>query len=84
MKLNEQWFRVIGVAAPRLAAQGDVGGLPAQDSNNVVYMPITAAILRMEDAQSYMRDEIDAIYINLATDDQVRDGRSARSRAAQH
>jgi putative ABC transport system permease protein len=37
----------------------------------VVYVPITAAILRLEDALSYMRDEIDAIYINLASDDQV-------------
>jgi putative ABC transport system permease protein len=71
IKLNEAWFRVVGVAAPRLAVQGDVGGLPAQDSNNVVYVPITAAILRMEDAQSYMRDEIDAIYVNLASEDQV-------------
>ncbi len=73
MKLNEQWFRVVGVASPRLAPQGDVGGMPAQDSNNVVYIPISSAILRMEDAQSYMRDEIDAVYINLSTDDQVRD-----------
>jgi putative ABC transport system permease protein len=71
VKLNEQWFRVVGVAAPRLAVQGDVGGLPAQDSNNVVYLPITSAILRMEDAQSYLRDEIDAIYINFAADDQI-------------
>jgi putative ABC transport system permease protein len=71
IKLNEEWFRVIGVAAPRLAPQGDVGGMPAQDSNNVVYVPITSAILRMEDALSYMRDEIDAIYVNLASDEQV-------------
>jgi len=71
VKFNEQWFRVIGVAAPRLAVQGDVGGLPAQDSNNVVYVPINAAILRMEDAQAYLRDEIDAIYLNMAADDQV-------------
>ena len=53
VKLNEQWFRVVGVASPRLALQGDVGGMPAQDSNNVVYVPISSAILRMEDAQSY-------------------------------
>ena len=51
VKLNEQWFRVVGVVAPRLAPQGDVGGMPAQDSNNVVYVPISSAILRMEDAQ---------------------------------
>jgi putative ABC transport system permease protein len=71
VKLNEQWFRIVGVAAPRLAVQGDVGGLPAQDSNNVVYVPITAAILRMEDAQAFLKDEIDAIYLNMANDDRV-------------
>ena len=39
VKVNEQWFRVIGVAGPQLAAQGDVGGLPAQDRNNLIYVP---------------------------------------------
>ena len=71
VKLNEEWFEVVGVAAPRLSVQGDVGGLPAQDSNNIVYVPITAAILRIEDAQSGLKDEIDAIYINLAAEDQI-------------
>jgi len=71
VKLNAEWFEVIGVAAPRLAAQGDVGGLPAQDSNNVVYVPINAAILRMEDAQAFLRDQIDAIYLNMAAEDSV-------------
>jgi putative ABC transport system permease protein len=71
VKLNEQWFRVIGVAAPRLAVQGDVGGLPAEDSNNVLYVPIMSAILRLEDALAYLKDEIDAVYISLSADDQV-------------
>jgi putative ABC transport system permease protein len=66
LKINDQWYRVVGVAAPRLAAQGDVGGLPAQDYNNIIYIPIGAAILRLEDNQSYFRDEIDAIYLNLS------------------
>ena len=66
IKINDQWYRIIGVAAPRLAAQGDVAGLPAQDYNNVVYVPISSAILRLEDNQSYYRDEIDAIYLQLA------------------
>ena len=71
MKLNEEWFQVVGVVAPRLAVQGDVGGLPAQDSNNIVYVPIRAAILRIEDAQSGLKDEIDAIYLNLAAENQI-------------
>jgi putative ABC transport system permease protein len=71
VKFNDEWFRVIGVAAPRLAVQGDVGGLPAQDSNNVAYVPISSAILRLEDSLAPLKDEIDAVYINLSADDQV-------------
>jgi hypothetical protein len=41
-KVNQQWFRVIGVAGPQLAAQADMGGLPAQDRNNVIYVLMAA------------------------------------------
>jgi putative ABC transport system permease protein len=71
VKFNDEWFRVIGVAAPRLAVQGDVGGRPAEDSNNVAYVPLHAAIRRIEDSRAYMRDEIDAIYLRLASEDRV-------------
>jgi putative ABC transport system permease protein len=66
VKLNQAWFRVVGVAGPQLVAENDVAGLPAQDRNNVVYVPVMAAILRLEDSQSYYKDEIDAVYLNLA------------------
>ena len=52
VKINEQWFHVIGVVGPQAAAQGDVGGLPAQDRNNLIYVPTAAAILRLEDTYS--------------------------------
>ena len=66
VKINQQWFEVIGVAGPQLVAENDVAGLPAQDRNNIVYVPINAALLRIEDRMSYMRDEIDALYLSLA------------------
>ena len=66
VKVNQQWFRVIGVAGPQLVAENDIGGLPAQDRNNVVFVPLMAAILRLEDSQSYLKDEIDGIYLNLS------------------
>jgi putative ABC transport system permease protein len=67
IKVNEQWFRVIGTVAPQLTVQGDVGGLPVQDRNNVIYMPTMAAIFRLEDSYSRLKDEIDALYLQLAT-----------------
>jgi putative ABC transport system permease protein len=65
VKVNEQWFRVIGVASPQLSSQTEVAGVPTQDINNIIYVPLNAAILRMEDSYSDVRDEIDGIYLTL-------------------
>ncbi len=66
LKINEQWFRVIGVTGPQVSSQADVAGLPAQDRNNMIYVPVSSAILRIEDSYSDRRDEIDGIYIQMA------------------
>jgi putative ABC transport system permease protein len=67
VKVNEQWLHVIGVAGPQLTAQSDMGGVPAEDRNNVIYVPLNTAVLRLEDSQSNIKDEIDAIYLQLAS-----------------
>jgi putative ABC transport system permease protein len=65
VKVNEQWFQVIGVAGPQLTVQADVAGLPAQDRNNLMYVPLYSAIFRLEDGQSQQKDEIDGIYLQM-------------------
>jgi putative ABC transport system permease protein len=65
LKVNEQWFRVIGVAGPQLTVQSDVAGIPAQDRNNIIYVPLYSAIFRLEDGQSAQKDEIDGIYLQM-------------------
>jgi putative ABC transport system permease protein len=65
VKVNEQWFQVIGIAGPQLTVQADVAGVPAQDRNNLIYVPLHAAIFRLEDANSRYRDEIDGIYLQM-------------------
>jgi len=65
VKVNEQWFHVIGVVGPQLSAQTPLAGLPAQDLNNLIYIPLYAAMLRLEDTYSELRDEIDGIYLHL-------------------
>jgi putative ABC transport system permease protein len=65
VKVNDQWFQVIGVAGPQLTVQNDVGGLPAQDRNNLVYVPLYSAIFRLEDGQTRQKDEIDGIYLQM-------------------
>jgi putative ABC transport system permease protein len=65
VKVNEQWFRVIGVAGPQLTVQSDVAGIPAQDRNNIIYVPLYSSVLRLEDGQSAQKDEIDGIYLQM-------------------
>jgi putative ABC transport system permease protein len=59
------------VARPQIAVQGDTSGLPSQDQNNLIYVPIKSAILRIEDSRAYYKDEIDGIYISMTSEDQV-------------
>ena len=68
VKVNQQWFRVVGVAGPEATVQTEIAGLPAQDRNNMIYVPLMAAILRVEDALSWQKDEIDGIYLQMAPD----------------
>ena len=67
VKLNDEWFHVIGVVAPQLAAQSDVSGIPSEDLNNLVYAPLNSVLSRLEDSQSYYKDEIDGIYLRMAS-----------------
>jgi putative ABC transport system permease protein len=67
VKVNDQWLHVIGVVAPQLAAQADVAGVPAQDSNNLIYVPVNSVLMRLEDSMSNMKDEIDGIYLRLSS-----------------
>ncbi|MPZ16355.1 MAG: FtsX-like permease family protein [Luteitalea sp.] len=70
VKIHEQWFRVIGVAGPQLSAPGEVAGLPSEDRNNLIYVPLAGAMLRLEDNKTRIRDEIDAIYVQLQSPEQ--------------
>lgn len=65
VKVNEAWFRVVGVVSPQLSSDNSVGGAPAVDANNIIYVPLQSAFQRLEDSYSDMRDEIDGIYVAL-------------------
>jgi putative ABC transport system permease protein len=69
VKVNMQWLRVIGVTGPQLTAQTQVAGLPSQDLNNIIYTPLAGAIFRLEDQKTGMRDEIDGMYLQVASAD---------------
>ncbi len=65
IKINEQWFRVIGTLASQLSAPSDIAGLGNGDLNNVVYTPINSLLYRLEVPNSIYQDEIDGIYMQL-------------------
>ncbi len=65
VKINEQWYSVIGIVGPQLSAQSELTGLKAQDLNNLIYAPLESVNYRLEDKSSYLRDEIDGVYLKL-------------------
>ncbi|PYQ95647.1 MAG: multidrug ABC transporter substrate-binding protein, partial [Acidobacteria bacterium] len=65
IKVNDQWLRVIGVAGPQLSVQTDTLTVPEGDRNNLIYVPLSTSMLRLEDNYSRFRDEIDGIYLQL-------------------
>jgi putative ABC transport system permease protein len=69
VKVNTVWFRVIGVVGPQLTAQTQVAGLPTQDLNNLIYIPLHSAIFRLEQEEGDLKDEIDGVYLQVASPD---------------
>jgi putative ABC transport system permease protein len=68
VKVNEVWLRVIGVMAPAATAEADIEGLEMDDRNNMVIAPLNSVMRRFEDNNSYLRDEIDGIFVRVASD----------------
>jgi putative ABC transport system permease protein len=69
IKLNELWCHVIGTVAPQLAPATEVSGVRTEDMNNLVYAPLNAILYRVEDSQSFLKDEIDGLYLHLSSPD---------------
>ncbi len=66
VKVNDTWLQVIGVLAQQATADTDVEGLEVVDRNNLIIAPLNTVMRRFEDNNSYLKDEIDGIYIKVA------------------
>jgi putative ABC transport system permease protein len=66
VKINDTWLQVIGVLAPQASADTEVEGLEVVNRNNLVIGPLNTIMRRFEDNNSYLKDEIDGIYIKVA------------------
>ena len=69
VKINEQWFHIVGAVGAQLTVQGGVEGVGVTDMNNLLYVPVSSAMMRLEDSKSGYKDEIDGIYMQLASTD---------------
>jgi putative ABC transport system permease protein len=65
VKINEVWLQVIGVLAHQATADTEVEGLEVVNRNNLAIAPLNTVMRRFEDSNSYLKDEIDGIYVRV-------------------
>jgi putative ABC transport system permease protein len=65
VKVNDTWLQVIGVLTPQASGDADVEGATATNRNNLVIAPLNTVMRRFEDNTSYLKDEIDGIYMKV-------------------
>jgi len=65
VKVNDTWLQVIGVLTPQATGDADVDGAQAANRNNLVIAPLNTVMRRFEDNTSYLKDEIDGIYMKV-------------------
>ncbi len=66
VKINDTWLQVVGVLAAQATADS-VEGLEVASGNNLVIAPLNTVMRRFEDSNSYLKDEIDGMYIKVKT-----------------
>ena len=67
IKVNDTWLQVIGVLTPQATGDTDVEGAQAANRNNLIIAPLNTVMRRFEDNTSYLKDEIDGIYMKVGT-----------------
>lgn len=65
VKINDVWLQVIGVLAAQATADSD--DVEVGDRNNTIISPLNTVMRRFEDNNSYLKDEIDGIYLKVNT-----------------
>jgi putative ABC transport system permease protein len=65
VKVNDTWLQVIGILSQQASADTEVEGLEVVNRNNLVIAPLNTVMRRFEDNNSYLKDEIDGIYIKV-------------------
>ncbi|MGE5644173.1 MAG: ABC transporter permease [Acidobacteriota bacterium] len=67
VKVNDLWLQVIGVLEQQATADTEVEGMESANRNNMIISPLNTVMRRFEDNTSYLKDEIDGIYMKVAS-----------------
>jgi putative ABC transport system permease protein len=67
VKINDVWLQVIGVLTPQASSDTDVEGVQALNRNNLVISPLNTVMRRFEDNTSWLKDEIDGLYMKVTS-----------------
>ena len=65
VKVNDTWLEVVGVLTQQATSDSDEAGAAAVNRNNLVISPLNTVMRRFEDSTSYLRDEIDGMYMKV-------------------
>jgi putative ABC transport system permease protein len=65
VKVNDTWLQVIGVLTPQAAGDTEVEGVQSSNRNNMIIAPLNTVMRRFEDNTSFLKDEIDGIYMKV-------------------
>jgi putative ABC transport system permease protein len=67
IKVNDTWLQVIGVLTRQATSDTEMEGVSAGNRNNLIIAPLNTVMRRFEDNTSYLKDEIDGIYMKVGT-----------------
>jgi len=65
VKINGTWLQVVGIMAHAATADTEVQGVEVLNRNNLIIVPLNTAMRRFEDQNSFLKDEIDGIYMRV-------------------
>ncbi len=66
VKVNDTWLQVVGVLGAQASADADSDSGESVNRNNLIISPLNTVMRRFEDNNSYLKDEIDGIYMRVA------------------
>jgi putative ABC transport system permease protein len=65
VKADDTWLQVIGVLRSQSSNDSDTSAIESLDRNYMIIAPFNTVMRRFEDQTSYLKDEIDGIYMKV-------------------